>query len=84
MTLKSENSASATDRSMHSVYEEMCGASVSRPCGISAGGARACVGDTNLKTMAIDEMAHITSIGSRGRSKCYNEVVIESQTPGLD
>ena len=24
-------------------------------------------------------MAHITSIGSRGRSKCYKEVVIESQ-----
>ena len=41
MTPKSENSASTTDRSMHSVYEEMCGASVSKPCGISAGGARA-------------------------------------------
>ena len=41
MTPKSENSASATDRSMHSVYEEMCGASVSQPCGISASGARA-------------------------------------------
>ena len=64
---------------MHSVYEEMCGASVSQPCGISAGGACACGGDTDVKTMAIDEMAHITSIGSRGRSKCYKEVVIESQ-----
>ena len=79
MTPKSENSASTTDRSMHSVYEEMCGASVSQPCGISASGACAYGGDTNVKTMAIEEMAHITSIGSSGRSKCYKEVVIESQ-----
>ena len=33
----------------------------------------------DVKTMAIEEMAHITSIGSSGRSKCYKEVVIESQ-----
>ena len=63
MTSKSEDSASATDRS---VYEDMCGASISQPCGIPADGAHACDGDTNVKTMAIEEMAHITSIGSRG------------------
>ena len=76
MTSDSEDSASATDRS---VYEEMCGASVSQPCEIPAGEARAYCGDTNVKTMAIEEMAHITSIGSCGSSRCYNEVVIESQ-----
>ena len=76
MTTKSEDSASATDRS---VYEEMCGASIPQPCGTPADGARACDGDTNVKTMATEEMAHITSIGSRGSTKCYNEVVIESQ-----
>ena len=32
-----------------------------------------------MKTMATEEMAHITSIGSRGSTRCYNEVVIESQ-----
>ena len=79
MTPKSENSASATDRSMHSVYEEMCGASVSQHCGISAGGAHVCGGDTNVKTMAVEYMAHITSIGSRGRNTRYKEFVIESQ-----
>ena len=76
MTTKSEDSASATDRS---VYEEMCGASISQPCGTPADGARACDGDTNVKTIATEEMAHVTSIGSRGSTKCYNEVVIESQ-----
>ena len=43
----------------------------------SRDGTRACGGDTNVKTMATEEMAHITS--SRGSTKCYNEVVIESQ-----
>ena len=32
-----------------------------------------------MKTMATEEMSHITSIGSRGSTKCYNVVVIESQ-----
>ena len=76
MTTKSEDSASATDRS---VYEEMCGASISQHCGTPADVARACDGDTNVKPMTIEEMVHITSIGSRGSTKCYNEVVIESQ-----
>ena len=76
MTTKSEDSASAKDQS---VYKEMCGASISQPCGSPADGARACDGDTNEKTMATEEMPHITSIGSRGSTKCYNEVVIESQ-----
>ena len=59
MTPKSDNSASATDRSMHSVYEECAG----QHCGTSAGGAHACGGDSNVKTMAIEEMALMMMLG---------------------
>ncbi|RDH89254.1 MAG: hypothetical protein DIZ77_16200 [endosymbiont of Seepiophila jonesi] len=92
-TLKLDDTEGAADRSMPSVYEEMCEAKDSHSCDTRAGraragssqpsgtrsGSRAGGRENNGETDDIEEIGLVTSIASRGSNKCGKEVVIESQ-----